>query len=45
MQHELDIRDLRIKELEGVKLEDENLDLDDLETRIKFLIRLLEKCR
>lgn len=42
MQHEIDIRDLRIKELEGVTLESEKLNLDDLEVRIKFLISLLE---
>ena len=45
MQNEMDIRDLRIKELEGVTIESENLSLDDLEVRIKYLINLLEKWR
>lgn len=44
-QNEIDVRDLRIKELEGITLDDEKLNLDDLEVRIKFLISLLEKWR
>lgn len=43
MHNEVEIRDLRIKELEGITLESEKLNLDDLEIRIKFLIGLLER--
>jgi uncharacterized small protein (DUF1192 family) len=45
LQQDVDVKALRIRQLEGVTLEDEKLDLDDLEQRIQFLIGLLEKCR
>lgn len=45
MQTEIDVRELRIKELEEKEEPDKILNLDDLEERIKFLIALLERCR